>query len=389
MSDVATTRSRADAARALTLDDFPVHRPVTTRWSDNDMYGHLNNAVYYELFDSAINGWQAEHATIDPMTDLTQGVVAESGCSFFAEVGFPSTLVVGLRVARLGQSSVTYELGLFVDPGRRGPPTMPASRRWATGCTSRSMPPRVGRRPSPTICAPCWSRPSRSGREQRDRGRVVGAVGLARRRRARRPRRRRVADRDRRPSRGVRGAGHPGRLRARMPPEPAERARRWSLRRGSPATSGAARDAMADVFLQARRVGGVLALECISDTEFEGLSDLSGSRSRPCSPSAGGRTGTSRPSTAPMRTSRPASMARTSPGAPQTTASRWTPGTTPRAPPRPSPPRRGQLASCATASRRSWGRPPRRASCSAGPPLGSADWSRPVRHPVVWLPRAS
>ncbi len=55
------------------------------------------------------------------MTDPTQGVVAESGCSFFAEVGFPSTLVVGLRVARLGQSSVTYELGLFVDPAERRP----------------------------------------------------------------------------------------------------------------------------------------------------------------------------------------------------------------------------------------------------------------------------
>src|SRR3954464_14869038 len=101
MSDVAMTRSAAAAARALTLSDFPVHRPVTTRWSDNDMYGHLNNAVYYELFDSAINGWQAEHVTIDPMTDATQGVVAESGCVFFAEVGFPSSLVVGLRVTRL------------------------------------------------------------------------------------------------------------------------------------------------------------------------------------------------------------------------------------------------------------------------------------------------
>jgi acyl-CoA thioester hydrolase len=116
MSDVATTRSRADAARALTLGDFPVHRPVTTRWSDNDMYGHLNNAVYYELFDSAINGWHAEHLTTAPMTDPTQGVVVESGCSFFAEVGFPSALVVGLRVTRIGQSSVTYELGLFADP---------------------------------------------------------------------------------------------------------------------------------------------------------------------------------------------------------------------------------------------------------------------------------
>jgi len=108
--------------RSLTLADFPVHRPVTTRWSDNDMYGHLNNAVYYELFDSAINGWQAEHVTIDPMTDATQGVVAESGCAFYAEVAFPAPLVVGLRITRLGTRSVTYQLGLFVDPERSASP---------------------------------------------------------------------------------------------------------------------------------------------------------------------------------------------------------------------------------------------------------------------------
>ncbi|MGO4599812.1 acyl-CoA thioesterase [Terrabacter sp. 2RAF25] len=102
--------------RDLTLEDFPVHRQVTTRWSDNDMYGHLNNAVYYELFDSAINGWQAEHVTVDPLTDATQGVVAESGCAFYAEVAFPAPLVVGIRVTRIGTSSVTYQLGLFVDP---------------------------------------------------------------------------------------------------------------------------------------------------------------------------------------------------------------------------------------------------------------------------------
>jgi acyl-CoA thioester hydrolase len=132
MADVATTRPRADAARALTLDDFPVHRPVTTRWSDNDMYGHLNNAVYYELFDSAINGWQAEHVTVDPMTDATQGVVAESSCAFYAEVAFPAPLVVGVRVVRLGRSSVTYELGLFVDPERSvsPDPAIKALGRW-------------------------------------------------------------------------------------------------------------------------------------------------------------------------------------------------------------------------------------------------------------------
>ena len=102
--------------RSLTLADFPVRRTVTTRWSDNDMYGHLNNAVYFELFDSAINGWQAQYLTIDPTSDPTQGVVAESGCVFYGEVAFPTPLVVGIRVTRLGTSSVTYQLGLFVDP---------------------------------------------------------------------------------------------------------------------------------------------------------------------------------------------------------------------------------------------------------------------------------
>ena len=113
MSDVATTRSRADAARALTLGDFPVHRPVTTRWSDNDMYGHLNNAVYYELFDSAINGWLITGAGADVLALPELGVVAESGCRFFRELEYPRPLDVGVRVERLGRSSITYALGLF------------------------------------------------------------------------------------------------------------------------------------------------------------------------------------------------------------------------------------------------------------------------------------
>jgi acyl-CoA thioester hydrolase len=117
--------------RTLTLADFPVCRPVTTRWSDNDMYGHLNNAVYYELFDSAINAWQAEHVALDPTTDQTQGVVAESGCAFYGEVAFPQPLVVGLRITRLGRSSVVYELGLFLDPQHsRGDDAIKALGHW-------------------------------------------------------------------------------------------------------------------------------------------------------------------------------------------------------------------------------------------------------------------
>ena len=99
--------------RALTSADFPVHWPVLTRWADNDMFGHLNNAVYYALFDTAINAWINTTVGLDPLTAPWLGVVAESGCRYFAELAFPDALVVGLAVTRLGTSSVTYRLALF------------------------------------------------------------------------------------------------------------------------------------------------------------------------------------------------------------------------------------------------------------------------------------
>jgi len=97
----------------LTSRDFPVHWPVPTRWADNDMFGHLNNAVYYQLFDTAINGWIQAGVTLDPVTTSAQGIVAESGCRYFSELHFPERLVVGVAVTRLGNSSVTYRLGVF------------------------------------------------------------------------------------------------------------------------------------------------------------------------------------------------------------------------------------------------------------------------------------
>ena len=97
----------------LTRAHFDYVVSATTRWSDNDMYGHLNNAVYYELFDSAINGWLITGAGADVLSLPELGVVVESGCRFFRELEYPRRLEVGVRVERLGRSSITYALGLF------------------------------------------------------------------------------------------------------------------------------------------------------------------------------------------------------------------------------------------------------------------------------------
>jgi acyl-CoA thioester hydrolase len=107
--------------RSLTSRDFPVHWPVLTRWTDNDMFGHLNNAVYYELFDTAINAWINTSADVDPVTAPWLGVVAESGCRYFAELAFPDPLIVGLAVTRLGTSSVTYRLSVFAPDTEAAP----------------------------------------------------------------------------------------------------------------------------------------------------------------------------------------------------------------------------------------------------------------------------
>jgi acyl-CoA thioester hydrolase len=104
------------APDGLTSRDFPVLWPVLTRWADNDMFGHLNNAVYYQLFDTAINGWINTNVDVNPVIMAAQGIVAESGCRYFSELHFPERLVVGLAITRLGRSSVTYRLGIFRAP---------------------------------------------------------------------------------------------------------------------------------------------------------------------------------------------------------------------------------------------------------------------------------
>ena len=109
--------------RALRIEDFPVTTVLTTRWADNDALHHLNNAVHYQLFDTAINGWIAGALPDVVAAGEIVAVVAESGCSYYGELRFPDDVVVGLRVERLGTTSVTYGLGLV---GRTRDGTTPA-----------------------------------------------------------------------------------------------------------------------------------------------------------------------------------------------------------------------------------------------------------------------
>lgn len=98
-------------------DAYRAFVPVATRWHDNDVYGHLNNVVYYALFDTAVNSWLIDAGLLDIDKGDPIGVVAETGCRYAASVHFPQRLEVGLTLARLGTSSVTYHLGLFVEGG--------------------------------------------------------------------------------------------------------------------------------------------------------------------------------------------------------------------------------------------------------------------------------
>jgi len=92
---------------------YHVFRAIGTRWMDNDVYGHVNNVVYYSWFDTAVNAYLIEQGVLDIERGTTIGLVVETQCNYFAPLAFPQTVEAGLRVARLGGSSVRYEVGLF------------------------------------------------------------------------------------------------------------------------------------------------------------------------------------------------------------------------------------------------------------------------------------
>ena len=94
---------------------YRVFRSIGTRWADNDVYGHVNNVVYYSWFDTAVNAHLIEQGALDIHGGSVIGLVIETQCNYFAPLAFPQTVHAGLRVAHLGTSSVRYEVGLFAE----------------------------------------------------------------------------------------------------------------------------------------------------------------------------------------------------------------------------------------------------------------------------------
>jgi len=94
---------------------YPFFTRITTRWMDNDLYGHINNVVYYSFFDTAVNTYLIERGALDIHDGGVIGLVVETHCNFFAPLQYPNTVEAGVRVGRVGTSSVRYEIGLFAD----------------------------------------------------------------------------------------------------------------------------------------------------------------------------------------------------------------------------------------------------------------------------------
>ena len=132
--------------RPAARSEFRHWRKVTTRWADNDAYGHVNNTIFYQWFDSAVNGWMVEQGMLDIANGDPIALVVETRCAYFTPLAFPQAVEVGLAVAELGRSSIRYRIGVFgegesgsaaqgefvhvvVDRANRRPVEIPASWR--------------------------------------------------------------------------------------------------------------------------------------------------------------------------------------------------------------------------------------------------------------------
>ena len=111
MTDTSASHVQRPQPHARSM--YRVFRDIPTRWADNDVYGHVNNVVYYSWFDTAVNTYLIEQGALDIHHGATIGLVIETQCNYFAPLAYPQVVQAGIRVAKLGQSSVRYEIGLF------------------------------------------------------------------------------------------------------------------------------------------------------------------------------------------------------------------------------------------------------------------------------------
>jgi acyl-CoA thioester hydrolase len=101
------------------LHDYPFHTTITTRWSDNDIYGHINNVAYYSYFDSAVNLFLIREGGLDIAHGVEIGLVVESRCEYHVPLSYPATLRAGVRVDKLGNRAVTYGIAIFSETDPR------------------------------------------------------------------------------------------------------------------------------------------------------------------------------------------------------------------------------------------------------------------------------
>ena len=99
----------------LARSDFRIFREIPTRWMDVDIYGHVNNVQYLSFFDTAVNGWYVEQGLLEPARSEEIFLVVETSCQYFAELVFPEMVTAGIRIEKIGSSSVIYTIALFKD----------------------------------------------------------------------------------------------------------------------------------------------------------------------------------------------------------------------------------------------------------------------------------
>ena len=103
----------SERPRPAQTSDYAIFYSLESRWADTDIYGHINNVAYYAYFDSVVNRFLIEHGDLNPASDSVVGYVVHSSADYFAPVSYPATLRLGLRVVRMGEKSLTWEVGVF------------------------------------------------------------------------------------------------------------------------------------------------------------------------------------------------------------------------------------------------------------------------------------